>query len=306
MCSFFLSISCVQDKHRRAKLAERFVRLVCVLWAEGLGKMAENVSNRGSLPEAYYEPLAEDIYRATAATMSPWDSALQHGGPPTALLATAIDRFQPKPDMRLARITVDYLGPVPLTDVEIVPRIIRPGKRVELLESVMKVGAKDVAVARAWRISFAANRARDIGIGAPPAIPAEQEQELFEGLTDWGYGEAAEWRFLRGGFNQLGPVEIWSRLRIPLIKGEELTGLQRMLVIADSANGLSAELPFLKHLFIPPSIDVTLLRYPVGEWTFMRAKTVMVGDGIGMAEGHLYDETSLVAMVSQPLLVAPR
>jgi hypothetical protein len=79
-----------------------------------------------------------------------------------------------------------------------------------------------------------------------------------------------------------------------------------MLVIADSANGLSAELPFGKHLFIPPAIDVTLLRYPSSEWIFMRARTVIASDGIGMTEGRLYDESGLIALVSQPLLVAPR
>jgi len=49
-----------------------------------------------------------------------------------------------------------------------------------------------------------------------------------------------------------------------------------------------------------------LLRYPTSEWIFMRAKTIVASDGIGLTEAHLYDETSLVAVVSQPLLVAPR
>jgi hypothetical protein len=238
--------------------------------------------------------------------MSPWDRALQHGGPPTALLATAIEDFEPKVDMRIARITVDFLGPIPLSDLEVTTRIVRRGKKIELLESAMRVGEKDVAIARAWRISFADNRVRDIGHGAPPAIPAEQKQELFEGLVDWGYGDATEWRFVSGGFNLLGPVEVWTRVCIPLVKGQEIAGLQRMLVIADSANGLSAEFPFGTHLFVPPSINVTLLRYPTGEWIFMRAKTIVASDGIGLTEAHLYDETSLVAVVSQPLLVALR
>jgi len=79
-----------------------------------------------------------------------------------------------------------------------------------------------------------------------------------------------------------------------------------MLTIADSANGLSAELPFAKNLFVPPSINVTILRHPASEWIFMRARTIIASDGIGLTEAHLYDETSLVAVVAQPLLVAPR
>src|SRR5271163_4206700 len=115
--------------------------------------MSGSSTEKGVLPGAYYEPLGPSCYRATAATMSPWDRALQHGGPPTALLATAIEDFEPKADMRIARITVDFLGPMPLSDLEVTTRIVRRGKKIELLESAMRVGEKDVAIARAWRIS---------------------------------------------------------------------------------------------------------------------------------------------------------
>jgi len=259
-----------------------------------------------NLPEAYYEPLGDEMYRATRATMSPWDRTLQHGGPPTALLASCIEAHQPKNDMRLARITVDFMGPIPVSDLKVSTRVLRPGKRIELVESVMHADGKDVAVARGWRISFAPDRVKDIGLEAPPAIPEEQEQAFFEGLVDWGYGEATEWRFVNGAYNQLGPVDIWARLRIPLIKNERLTGLQRMLVIADSANGLSAELPFDDYMYVPPSINVTILKYPVGDWIFMRAKTIIAADGIGFAEAHLFDQEQIVGTVAQPLLVIGR
>jgi hypothetical protein len=208
--------------------------------------------------------------------------------------------------MRLARITVDFMGAIPLTDLKVSTKVIRPGKRIELLESVMQADNKDVAVARAWRISCAPERAREINQQAPPVIPPEQAQQYFEGLVDWGYGEATEWRFASGGYNQLGPVEVWARLRIPLIKGEKLSGLQRLLVIADSANGLSAELPFKEYMYVPPSINVTVLKYPVGEWVFMRAKTTIDSDGIGFAEAHIFDQEQLVGLVAQPLLVIKR
>ena len=37
--------------------------------------------------DGYYERLDADRYQATRATESPWDERLQHGSPPTALLA---------------------------------------------------------------------------------------------------------------------------------------------------------------------------------------------------------------------------
>src|SRR5262249_50298119 len=41
---------------------------------------------RAAVPASFYEPLAPDAYRSTAATVGPWDAGLQHGGPPAALL----------------------------------------------------------------------------------------------------------------------------------------------------------------------------------------------------------------------------
>src|SRR5271167_1575480 len=110
--------------------------------------MSDKSSAGRAFPDAYYEPLADGVYRATAATMSPWDQTLQHGGPPAALLSTAMEAFEPKEDMRIARMTVDFMGPIPLTDVQVTTRIVRPGRKIELLESAMRVNGKDVVVAR--------------------------------------------------------------------------------------------------------------------------------------------------------------
>jgi hypothetical protein len=52
-------------------------------------------------------------YVATGATAGPWDGNSQHGGPPAALLATAIEQCEPVESMRLARITVELLSPYP-------------------------------------------------------------------------------------------------------------------------------------------------------------------------------------------------
>ena len=47
------------------------------------------------------------------------------------------------------------------------------------------------------------------------------------------------------------------RCRMPLVRGSILTGLQRLLVMVDAANGISAELPFVSWTFVPvPQFDV--------------------------------------------------
>jgi hypothetical protein len=59
---------------------------------------------------AYYVATGADVFAPTEATTSPWDESAQHGGPPTALLATAMERAIGDPQMRMARITAEFLG----------------------------------------------------------------------------------------------------------------------------------------------------------------------------------------------------
>src|ERR1700722_4923667 len=105
------------------------------------------------LPPAYYLPLGDGCFDPTDATTSPWDAAAQHGGPPTALLATCLDDAFGHKAMRVARISMDFLGPVLRTGLRVETRLIRPGKRVQLSEATMGAGDRAVATARVWHLA---------------------------------------------------------------------------------------------------------------------------------------------------------
>ena len=47
-------------------------------------------------------------------TEGPWNPRFQHGGPPTALFVREMEQHSPRPEMMLARVTIDILGPIPL------------------------------------------------------------------------------------------------------------------------------------------------------------------------------------------------
>ena len=64
-----------------------------------------------SAAAAFYEPLGDGRYRATPATIGPWSPGLQHAGPPCALLAHVLERLSPRPGARIARLSVELLGP---------------------------------------------------------------------------------------------------------------------------------------------------------------------------------------------------
>lgn len=256
------------------------------------------------MSEAFYEPLGGARFRATPHTRGPWDPASQHAGPPAALLGRALERCEPRPELVLARLTFEILRPLPVAEVEVAARVARPGRSVELLEGELSAGGEPAMTVRAWRVLTAA--APTVADGArPPALPAEATPLPAE-LVDFGYGRAVELRFAAGGWDRPGPATVWTRMRVALVAGEQPTGLQRVLAVADSANGVSAVLPLSEWLFINPELTVHMQRAPRGEWICLDAATTIAEGGAGLARSVLSDEDGAVARGAQSLLVAPR
>jgi Thioesterase-like superfamily len=284
---------------------------------------AKTTAEPHPLPEAFYVPSGADTYRPTEATQGPWDPRLQHGGPPSALLAHAVEEQTGRPGMSAARISVDFLGPVPVAELAVRVKVVRPGRRVQLVEAELVAGERAVAVARVWQHAVTGRADGPVTERHPaPALPEPREagpaaagQELWgsaggapgPGLTArFGYGRALEWRTTAGCPDLPGPSAVWTRMRVPLVRGRTTTGLERMLVTADSANGASLVLPLDSWLSMPTSLTVTVLRQPDGEWVHMDARTHLAGDGVGLCEARLADGHGLLGTVTQPLLIARR
>lgn len=261
-----------------------------------------------ALPDAYYEPVGPDEFDSTRATTSPWDEAMQHGGPPAALLVRAVERVRPDATMPIARISIDMLGPIAQGRIRTESRILRPGKRIELIEAKLWAGDRLSVTATAWRTRAVPNASDTQAHHVPaPDLPGEQEQHYLPGMDqDWGYGRSIEWRFAEGSYDRPGPASVWGRPRIPLVAGEDITPVQRLAVVADSANGLSAEMSPQDWAFIPPTMTLTLGRSPSSEWVNVTARTIISPDGRGVTDGDLYDLDGYVGAVSQPLVVAAR
>ena len=103
---------------------------------------------------------------------------------------------------------------------------------------------------RAWRVMATAPsrwphvpRARAPGRRDPP--PPE--------LDTFGYGRAVELRFTAGGWRSRGPRPCGRGCASRSWPGEEPTGVQRVLAVADSANGVSAVLPLTSGCSSTPS-----------------------------------------------------
>ena len=256
--------------------------------------------------EAFYLPLGGGRFQPTKATESPWDPDAQHGGPPSALLAHLAGAGA-DPGQRAGRVSVDFLGAIPRRELTVEVVQLRPGRRISLTEARMTVDGRAVAVARVWHLATGPTPPARTPVEVPPPLPDESSSAtLLPHLTDWGYGAALDWRSTAGSPDRPGPAAVWTRLRVPLVAGEPTTPLARVLVAADAANGVSAELPLARWLSIPPGMTTTLLREPAGEWVHLDCRTQLAEDGLGLCSGVLSDEHGALGQVSQPLLVRER
>jgi hypothetical protein len=248
------------------------------------------------------------VFQATAATIGPWTPQAQHGGPPAALLTRTVERLPSTIDgpTQIARLTFEILGPVAVGEVRVSAEVARPGRAVELVEASLSGNGRPAIRARAWRIRTADLALPDglDGTGAPPpALPAS----AIEVGADWsGYMHAVEWRFVSGHFARPGPARVWSRLRVAVVEGEEPSGLQRAIAVADSGNGLSGLLDFDQWWFINTELTVHAYRQPVGEWVFVDARTSLGSRGVGLAQTSLCDERGPFGTGAQALMVGPR
>jgi hypothetical protein len=262
------------------------------------------------LPEAYYLPHDDGTFEATVATSSPWDLSAQHGGPPAALLARAVDATTDDPAFTIARLTVDMLGTIPRGRVRTEAEVVRPGRRVELVAARLYVDERLACSATAWRVRETPDSTAHL-VDPPavlPALPASEDTSYFEGVSpDWGYGPSVEWRFVEGGFRAAtGRARLWSRVRLPLVAGEETAPLHRLMVVADSVNGVTMRLPLREWWSIPNTLTVTVERVPTEEWLFLDAATDLSPHGRGVAHATVSDPAGVLAHVTQPLLVSPR
>ena len=247
---------------------------------------------------------------ATEFSRGPWDAGAQHGGAPAALLMRAFERLPVADGLTIARVTYELLRPAPLGELEVEAEIVRPGRRVQLLEGAMRT-ADGIEVVRARALQV---RAAEIEGGDPETAPPGPEQGHEHEPGAEGFvppyspmfaPDAIEIRFVSGMFGH-GPATAWFRMRVPVVAGEEPTPLQRLAAAGDFGNGISAILSWHETVFINPDLTLYVDRPPEGEWIGLESRTVIPRGGVGIAESVIYDTRGRVGRAIQALLVARR
>ncbi len=263
-----------------------------------------------SEPDAAYEAIGDNAFRASPLTGGPWSPDHQHAGPPSALICRTIERAAaPHGLTHIGRLTVNLLRPLPIGDCQIEARADQIGRGAGHFSGRLLAGEKEIALFTAL-----AQREQDLAVpvetpGHPPPFapkpPAESPRATMGFASNFGYARLIENRVAAGAFSR-GPCAAWFRLAYPLIGGEAPSPYQRVAVAADSGNGISAALDFAKYVFLNCDLTINLFRRPLGEWICLDARSWFGGNGCGLAESALYDEQGLIGRASQSLAVRAR
>ena len=256
----------------------------------------------------FYLPDGPSRFASTPSTAGPWGPDSQHGGPPAALLARAIEELDRDGAGRVVgRFTMELLGPVPVGPLRVEASVVRPGRTVELCEATAYDERRGRPCARATAWLFPAVTDGPVQAGEPP--PHRWRDGIHkEPPPSWsrGYLDAIEWRWVTGAVDEPGPGLVWMRPTVDLVEGEPMSAVQRLMSCVDSASGVSAVLDLAEWQFLNTELSVHVLRPPTGAWVCLDAETTLSSGSVGTAVSRVYDERGLVARSAQALLVARR
>ena len=257
-----------------------------------------------------------ETFEPTTFAASGWGPNMQHGGPVGALLTRAMERFS-RPEARISRVSVEILGAVPMSALQVRAWVARPGRRIELLRAEMTAqqpdgGWRPVATALAWQLQTSPT-AQAAHLADPPvSVPAPRpngaalDDSALDDAWRMGFVTALSWQFDAAAAAAGGPTVAWLRLDQPVVAEEEPTDLQRAVAIADVANGVGARLDARIWTYLNTDLSVYLYEPPTGSWLGLAAETSIGQDGIALSQAVLHTGSGPVGRILQNVLVQRR
>jgi hypothetical protein len=237
----------------------------------------------------------------------PWDSSMQHGSAPAALVVWAAEAIPTPQPMAVARVTIDLMRPVPVAPLTLETEILREGRKIQLCAVRLRAENVIVVVATVLKIKTQALALPPDAINPAVELPGpDQSREEQPSFSTSPFVAGISMRAARGRFGVPGPGAIWYRVDRPLVEGSSVSQVMRAVVAADFCNGTSAVLDFRQWTFINADLTVSFARQPVGTWILLDAESWIGPDGAGLAMARLADSQGYFGRAVQSLVIEKR
>lgn len=261
---------------------------------------------------AYYQLISREIqengdvcstYRSTPHAQGAWNEHEQHMAAATGILTAELEQYQPHPQMRIGRISLDIFGVIFAGEFQIVTKTIRAGRTIALIEATMLAQGKVCVVARAWQMQTSDTQ----------QVQGMEDVAQPKALQAWT-GMQAAWD---GGFIQsiqtfsdhrrAGKGVVWVTTDVEMVEGQVTSDFVKLMGLVDVANGIVTRItqPKGQIEWIFPNLDlqIHLLRQPQGRFLGLETIQQLGADGIGLTSSILHDELGVFGRSEQILTV---
>ena len=254
-----------------------------------------------------------DAFVGTMLTQGGWDPKGANGGTVLALLGQCLDEVPSLVPMTVSRFTADLVRPVPIGQpLHITSTIVREGKKIQLVEMVLRHGDVEHVRVSALRL-----RDEDLtAIDLPPSttdarpaatLPPPEQAASIRALTPQvpGFLRAVDMR--RATATDGSGEGCWIRLLVPVVAGEPVSPTARLTVTVDYVNLIGVAGHPGNVTLINPDVTAHLLRAPTSEWVAVTGATRFNGAmGRGVSTGTLSDDDGVFGFASVSQLIQPR
>jgi len=257
---------------------------------------------------AFFTTENNSWYSPTEHCRGPWDVNACHAGPPTGLLARAVEHCLP--GKRLIRLTVDLQRPVPFDGFNVEATVVRDGRSVAACEArIINADGKTCVSASSLHmlqqtpeIPYSTHR---VDIGSPDsASPGAFPINTLHDLPAFN-GKGVQMRYPPGETGKPGPTTVWMKT-VPLLESEQPSPFQKICPLADCGNAFGRNAEPADVSFINPDLTLVLHRDPEGDWLGSHSTGYWEPNGHGLADAQLFDKHGAVGHAMQTMLLKPQ
>ncbi|GAB7005708.1 thioesterase family protein [Nocardioides sp. AN3] len=253
----------------------------------------------------YFVRTGDTTFMPTEHVSGAWRTDEQHIAPALGLMTHAVETDhrarRTSGALTISRLSFDILGVLPMEEVEVDVRVLRPGRTIELAEAVLRHEDRAAVLLRAWLLADRDTAA--LAGTALPSLPPPASVPTWDPTEVWPGGFIASAQ-LRREEAVPGRAHFWVRTEIDLLD-EPTSPLASAAGLFDIANGMTVRESPATVAF--PNIDLTahLVRTPQPGWLGFDTTVTFGPEGHGLTSSRIHDERGPLGTVVQSLTVRP-